>query len=237
MQRLEFDEVLPLEKRLKLYSSENVLDKALHEVLEEAFKENVSCDSVKITQVLSNNSIKTSFGVSVDALSVSPTSVSCNKQIIQELPHKKPIIVRPQEPLLLSRLRTFFLPEQSQSLLVYIKTKILVMPRVKTIDVYFLKSQQLLEAASQTTRISTKYRASDKAHLSIKTYDPVSGICIRFRTDRAVDVARLMAAACTLGHTMANTIEPQAETDQDLQVTQVQQAAEQGQGKRHKKRR
>ncbi|KTW32570.1 uncharacterized protein T551_00055 [Pneumocystis jirovecii RU7] len=110
------------------------------------------------------------------------------------------------------------------------------MPRVKTIDLYFSKSQQLLEVASQTTRISTRYRASDKAQLSIKTYDPVSGICIRFRTDRAVDVARLMAAACTLGHTMANTIEPQVKIDQ-VQVVQTQQATEQGQGKKHKKRR
>ncbi|KTW32571.1 uncharacterized protein T551_00056 [Pneumocystis jirovecii RU7] len=114
MQRLEFDEVLPLEKRIRLYPSENVLDETLHEILEETFEENVSCRPVKISKVLSDNSIKTSSGVPVDALSLSSPCVSCNQQIIQELPHKKPVIVRPQESLLLARLRAFFPLEQSQ---------------------------------------------------------------------------------------------------------------------------
>ncbi|KAG4306032.1 hypothetical protein PORY_000020 [Pneumocystis oryctolagi] len=86
------------------------------------------------------------------------------------------------------------------------------------------------------TRISTKYHASDKAYLSVKTYDPISGICLRFRTDRAVDISRLMAAVCTLGCVMANIEELQTKIEQaDVAEQIVEQIVEQT--KKHKKRR
>lgn len=37
----------------------------------------------------------------------------------------------------------------------------------------------------------------------LKTYDPVSGTCLKYRTDKAADVGRLIAALGTCGRVMA----------------------------------
>lgn len=42
-----------------------------------------------------------------------------------------------------------------------------------------------------------------KAVLVLKTYDPVSGTCLKYRTDKAAEVGRLIAALGTCGRVMA----------------------------------
>ncbi|KAK3697863.1 hypothetical protein LTR37_017254 [Vermiconidia calcicola] len=42
-----------------------------------------------------------------------------------------------------------------------------------------------------------------KAVLSLKTYDPESGVCLQFKTDRAADVGRLIGGVGRLGRHMA----------------------------------
>lgn len=74
------------------------------------------------------------------------------------------------------------------------------------------------------TRITTKYTISpppkpkddaapptaesaqpsqSKAFLTLKTYDPVSGACLKYKTDKAAEVGRLVAALGTCGRVMA----------------------------------
>ncbi|QSL64842.1 hypothetical protein MERGE_002146 [Pneumocystis wakefieldiae] len=87
------------------------------------------------------------------------------------------------------------------------------MPLVKTIDAFLNLSFSLLQASPVTTRISTKYHfdQDSKGLLTIKTYDPVSGICIRFRTDQAVDVSRLFLVSLEqMLEQMANLTEQKA---------------------------
>lgn len=42
-----------------------------------------------------------------------------------------------------------------------------------------------------------------KALLVLKTYDPVSGTCLKYRTDKAAEVGRLIAALGTCARVMA----------------------------------
>ena len=42
-----------------------------------------------------------------------------------------------------------------------------------------------------------------RACLTLKTYDPESGVCLKFKTDRAADVGRLIAGLGRLGRHMA----------------------------------
>ena len=42
-----------------------------------------------------------------------------------------------------------------------------------------------------------------KAHLTLKTYDPESGTCLKYRTDKAAEVGRLVASLGKLGKGMA----------------------------------
>jgi hypothetical protein len=42
-----------------------------------------------------------------------------------------------------------------------------------------------------------------KAFLCLKTYDPESGVCLQFKTDRAADVGRLINGLGRLGRHMA----------------------------------
>ncbi|EMR10356.1 hypothetical protein PNEG_01609 [Pneumocystis murina B123] len=110
------------------------------------------------------------------------------------------------------------------------------MPLVKTVDAFLNLSYSLLQASPVTTRISTKYRFDEesKGFLTVKTYDPVSGICIRFRTDQAVDVSRLFLGKSRLGHVMANinvSLEQMLEQMANLTEQKVVES-----GKKHKKK-
>ena len=42
-----------------------------------------------------------------------------------------------------------------------------------------------------------------KALLTLKTYDPVSGICLKYKTDKAAEVGRLVASLGSCGRIMA----------------------------------
>jgi len=42
-----------------------------------------------------------------------------------------------------------------------------------------------------------------KAFLTLKTYDPVSGACLKYKTDKAAEVGRLVAALGTCARAMA----------------------------------
>lgn len=48
----------------------------------------------------------------------------------------------------------------------------------------------------------------------LKTYDPVSGTCLKYRTDKAADVGRLVAALGTCGRVMAAL--PEKEKEEEL---------------------
>ncbi|MCJ1462685.1 hypothetical protein MMC07_001288 [Pseudocyphellaria aurata] len=54
-----------------------------------------------------------------------------------------------------------------------------------------------------------------KAILVLKTYDPVSGTCLKYRTDKAADVGRLIAALGTCGRAMAALPEKEKETEKE----------------------
>ncbi|KAL8933532.1 MAG: hypothetical protein Q9211_005733 [Gyalolechia sp. 1 TL-2023] len=45
--------------------------------------------------------------------------------------------------------------------------------------------------------------ATSRAHLVLKTYDPVSGACLKYKTDKAAEVGRLVAALGKCGKVMS----------------------------------
>ncbi|MCJ1428987.1 hypothetical protein MMC29_006900 [Sticta canariensis] len=57
--------------------------------------------------------------------------------------------------------------------------------------------------ASAASPTPTSHHQPTKAVLVLKTYDPVSGTCLKYRTDKAADVGRLIAALGTCGRVMA----------------------------------
>ncbi|KAL8949842.1 MAG: hypothetical protein Q9222_004082 [Ikaeria aurantiellina] len=42
-----------------------------------------------------------------------------------------------------------------------------------------------------------------RAHIELKTYDPASGVCLKYKTDKAAEVGRLVAALGRCGRLMA----------------------------------
>ncbi|GAO45776.1 hypothetical protein G7K_0027-t2 [Saitoella complicata NRRL Y-17804] len=85
-----------------------------------------------------------------------------------------------------------------------------------TLPEYIDRSALLLKARPQTTRITTTYHASAKvndSHLTVKTFDPVSGTCIKYTTDRAAEVGRIMSALGSLGRYMVSS-QAQAREDE-----------------------
>ncbi|KAL6721792.1 hypothetical protein ACLMJK_000897 [Lecanora helva] len=50
---------------------------------------------------------------------------------------------------------------------------------------------------------SIQDNAQSKATLTLKTYDPVSGVCLKYQTDKGVEVGRLVAALSRCGRVMA----------------------------------
>lgn len=68
---------------------------------------------------------------------------------------------------------------------------------------------QVLTTSSQT-KVTTTYHAAEsgKGKLTVKTYDPVSGAIIKFRTSKIAIVGRMMAGLNRLGRQQANVSEP-----------------------------
>ncbi|OHF00614.1 hypothetical protein CORC01_04153 [Colletotrichum orchidophilum] len=109
------------------------------------------------------------------------------------------------------------------------------MPTYKTSQEWLEQSSLLLQARPATTRITTKYSikavkprktktdasasadatpAEDAAmtdakpprgSLVIKTFDPVSGVALKYRTTKAAEVSRLITCLGTLGYTMSTS--------------------------------
>ncbi|KAM0436197.1 hypothetical protein ACHAPT_003089 [Fusarium lateritium] len=93
------------------------------------------------------------------------------------------------------------------------------MPYFKTSQEWLDQSVALLEARPATTRITTKYSLSPapsrpddatatakppRGNLVLKTYDPVSGVTLKYRTTKAAEVSRLVYASLgRLGRSMA----------------------------------
>lgn len=100
------------------------------------------------------------------------------------------------------------------------------MPYFATSQEWLRQSALLLEARPTTTRITTKYSitkpkprkskdaaASDtpsttkppRGDLTIKTYDPVSGTTLKYRTTKAAEVGRLVLCLGRLGTRMTGS--------------------------------
>ncbi|KAJ9152121.1 hypothetical protein NKR23_g2808 [Pleurostoma richardsiae] len=100
------------------------------------------------------------------------------------------------------------------------------MTRYATSQEWLHQSSLLLEARPSTTKITTRYsikparpaksKKSDdpnpsdsaasrppRAKLTLRTYDPVSGVALVYRTTKAAEVSRLVQMLGTLGRRMA----------------------------------
>ncbi|KAI4198446.1 MAG: hypothetical protein LQ346_002770 [Caloplaca aetnensis] len=107
------------------------------------------------------------------------------------------------------------------------------MPYFKDSQDWLHQSTLLLSARPSTTRLTTKYRVSppqfprarkstvtpidatgtlspppqqpepSRANLVLKTYDPASGACLKYKTDKAAEVGRLVAALGKCGRVMS----------------------------------
>lgn len=112
------------------------------------------------------------------------------------------------------------------------------MPYLQSIDSYLLQSSLLREAYPDTTRITTKYSLPRKstseadrpanppadhdgkrepqppaASLTLKTFEPSTGICLKYQTNKAAEVGRLMTGLGRLvrGENVASTEPEKAE--------------------------
>ncbi|KAI1426743.1 signal recognition particle 9 kDa protein-domain-containing protein [Xylaria sp. FL1777] len=65
------------------------------------------------------------------------------------------------------------------------------------------QSSAAAAAASTTTATATAAAAAPRASLTIKTYDPHSGACLKYRTTKAAEVSRLILSLGQLGRKMA----------------------------------
>lgn len=72
----------------------------------------------------------------------------------------------------------------------------------------------------------TSHHQPTKAVLVLKTYDPVSGTCLKYRTDKAADVGRLVAALGSCGRVMAALPEKEKEVEREEEVGEGIGAAE-----------
>ncbi|KAI1335523.1 signal recognition particle 9 kDa protein-domain-containing protein [Xylariaceae sp. FL0016] len=108
------------------------------------------------------------------------------------------------------------------------------MPYYEKSEEWLRQSQLLLEARPSTTRTTTKYHISkpslrNRRHsktqaeptppgtttgaprgvLTLKTFDPVSGVCLKYKTTKMAEVSRLILHLGTLGRKMAALPEPE----------------------------
>ena len=70
------------------------------------------------------------------------------------------------------------------------------------------------ERNTETTDIASDAQGSaqNKATLTLKTYDPVSGVCLKYKTEKAAEIGRLIGSLGRLGRHMA-ALPPSAEAD------------------------
>lgn len=86
-----------------------------------------------------------------------------------------------------------------------ITTKYRVNPRVKpsTLRHNVRRKAAIAAAASSDPSKSTETKATGPSILVLKTYDPVSRATLKYKTDKAADVGRLIASLGRLGRHMA----------------------------------
>jgi len=97
------------------------------------------------------------------------------------------------------------------------------MPNMQTAQEWLGQSNQLLQTRPNTTRITTKYTLkapkeiastrenaatstqppAARARLTLKTYDSATGVTLKYKTDKAAEVGRLITILSMLGRGMA----------------------------------
>ncbi|KAK8108659.1 hypothetical protein PG984_014460 [Apiospora sp. TS-2023a] len=122
------------------------------------------------------------------------------------------------------------------------------MPHYAKSEEWLRESQLLLEARPTTTRITTKYAiktpklrksktADDtpateaapkppRGFLTLKTYDPASGVTLKYRTSKAAEVSRLIMCLGKLSRPMAGLPEQKDEVMADAPAEEGTPAAE-----------
>ncbi|KAK9369651.1 signal recognition particle 9 kDa protein-domain-containing protein [Lipomyces kononenkoae] len=82
------------------------------------------------------------------------------------------------------------------------------MPAVSSATVFIHQSALLLQARPTTTKLTYSYNTNKKNQrgtLVVKTFDPVSGACFRFRTRKVNDLNRILRALGGMAGVMAGT--------------------------------
>lgn len=70
---------------------------------------------------------------------------------------------------------------------------------IMELGVFLKQSGLLLEASPDTTKIITKYRLRNShGEILVKTYDPVTGCCFKYRSSVASDIGRINAGLAKL---------------------------------------
>ncbi|KAF6842680.1 hypothetical protein CMUS01_02872 [Colletotrichum musicola] len=126
-------------------------------------------------------------------------------------------------------------------------------PRPKITTKYSIKSVKPRKSRQDDEDDSTMPDAPVKpprGSLEIKTYDPVSGVALKYRTTKAAEVSRLITTLGSLGRTMCTSKAPEAVKDEptvdtptdekngggvELKQEKPQQVAGSGSGKKKKK--
>jgi len=76
-------------------------------------------------------------------------------------------------------------------------------------------------AGTSETTSSAPSDITSRATLTLKTYDPVSGVCLKYRTEKAAEVGRLVAILGRLGKDMAGLPETDDATMEDVKEETV----------------
>ncbi|KAK9454698.1 signal recognition particle 9 kDa protein-domain-containing protein [Dipodascopsis uninucleata] len=85
------------------------------------------------------------------------------------------------------------------------------MPRVSSATVFIEQSNRLLEARPLTTKVSYSYnvnKETKRGAFAVKSFDPVSGACFRYRTTKINDLNRILRSVGNMAEVMAGTGKP-----------------------------
>ncbi|KAI9711748.1 MAG: hypothetical protein M1820_001893 [Bogoriella megaspora] len=90
------------------------------------------------------------------------------------------------------------------------------------------KSSSAAPDGANTSAPETPAPAPPTALLVLKTYDPVSGVCLKYRTDQAAEVGRLVGIMGRLGRRMAGLSDVEPEESAPADVGGVEKGKETG---------
>ncbi|KAK9469673.1 signal recognition particle 9 kDa protein-domain-containing protein [Lipomyces arxii] len=80
------------------------------------------------------------------------------------------------------------------------------MPSTSSATVFIHQSTLLLQARPTTTKVTYTYNTNKKTKrgtLAVKSFDPVSGACFRFKTRKVNELNRILRALGGFGSVMA----------------------------------